>query len=373
MPLHGVRVVDLSRILAGPHAAQILGDLGADVIKIEHPDGDDTRRWGPPFVGDTAVYYLTANRNKRSRALDFKRDADRRILIELIESADVLIENYRPGALARHGLDYASLAPRCPRLVYCSITAFGSDGPAAARPGYDALMQAAGGLMSITGPSAGEPTKVGVALCDVTTGLYAVIAILAALQERNRSGRGQHCEVAMYDTQLSMLANVAMNYLATGVVPQPLGNAHPTIVPYQSFATADRPLLVAIGNDAQFATFSRLLGQRWHEDPRHATNPARVRHRDELVAAIAAVLRTRPRDHWLSLLAEAVPVGPINHLGEVAADPVTRSRQLFTTMDDGQTPCLRSPLRLSRTPVRRYRRPPACNEHPAASFDEPPG
>lgn len=371
-PLSGLRVVDLSRVLAGPYAAQILGDLGADVIKIEHPHGDDTRRWGPPEHDGAAAYYLTANRNKRSRILDFNRVDDRAALLELIAGADVLIENFKKGDLARYGLDFASLQPRCPRLVYCSITGFGQTGPLAPRAGYDALIQAMAGMMSITGPDAAHPTKVGVAIADLTTGLHAVIAILAALRERDRSGLGQHIDLALFDVQVSGLANVAMNYLCTGEVPRPLGDAHPTIVPYQSFATADRPLMLAVGNDAQFRGLCQALGEpQWADDPRFASNPARVRHREVLVPLLSAKFTQRPRAHWLTCLAPTgVPHGPIQDLGELAADPQVQARGLFTTMDDGHTPALKSPINLSRTPIEEYRRPPRLGEHPDATWEE---
>ena len=370
LPLAGLRVLDLSRVLAGPYAAQVLGDLGADVIKVEHPRGDDTRRWGPPEHAGLAAYYLTANRNKRSRVLDFTRPDDHAALLELIAGADVMIENYKVGDLARHGLDFATLHARHPRLVYCSITGFGQTGPLAARAGYDALIQAMGGLMSVTGPDSAHPTKVGVAIADLTTGLHAVIAVLAALRERERSGLGQHCDLALFDSQVSSLANVAMNFLCTGEVPRPLGDAHPSIVPYQSFPTADRPLMIAVGNDSQFAGLCRALGEpRWADDPRFRGNPARVQHREMLVPMIADKLTQHPRDHWLTVfgaLEDGFPHGPIQDLGELADDPQQRARGLFTTMDDGETPCLRSPIGLSRTPIRDYRRPPALGEHDGA-------
>lgn len=377
LPLAGLRVLDLSRVLAGPYAAMVLGDLGADVIKVEHPRGDDTRQWGPPEHEGLSAYYLAANRNKRSRVLDFTRPDDHAALLALIAGADVLIENYKVGDLARHGLDFATLHARHPRLIYCSITGFGQTGPYAARAGYDALIQAMGGLMSITGPDPAHPTKVGVAIADLTTGLHAVIAVLAALRERDRSGLGQHCDLALLDSQVSVLANVAMNFLCTGEVPRPLGDAHPTIVPYQSFATADRPLMLAVGNDRQFASLCRALGEpRWAEDPRFASNPARVRHRELLVPMIGERLRTRPRDHWLAAFAAAgdgFPHGPVQDLAELADDPQQRARGLFTTMDDGATPCLKSPLGLSRTPIRSYRRPPDLGEHADAGWEPAPG
>ena len=377
LPLAGLRVLDLSRVLAGPYAAQVLGDLGADVIKVEHPRGDDTRRWGPPEHAGLAAYYLTANRNKRSRVLDFTRPDDHAALLELIAGADVLIENFKVGDLARHGLDFATLHARHPRLVYCSITGFGQTGPLAARAGYDALIQAMGGLMSVTGPDSAHPTKVGVAIADLTTGLHAVIAVLAALRERERSGLGQHCDLALFDSQVSALANVAMNFLCTGEVPRPLGDAHPSIVPYQSFPTADRPLMIAVGNDSQFAGLCRALGEpRWADDPRFRGNPARVQHREMLVSMIGDKLTQHPRDRWLTVfgaLDDGFPHGPIQDLGELADDPQLRARGLFTTMDDGETPCLRSPIGLSRTPIRDYRRPPALGEHDGAGWDPTPG
>lgn len=374
LPLAGLRVLDLSRILAGPSAAQLLGDLGADVIKIEHPLGDDTRRWGPPDFEGGAAYYLACNRNKRSRVLDFKRPADREVLLSLLAGADVLLENFKVGDLARHGLDYAALAPRCPRLVYCSITGFGQTGPDAGRVGYDALIQGLGGLMSITGQDAEHPTKVGVAVADLGTGLYAVVAILAALLERSRSGLGQHIDLALLDTQVAGLANIAMNFLCTGEVPRPLGNAHPTIVPYQSFATADRPLMLAVGSDPQFASLCVALGEPgWAVDPRFVTNPARVAHRAELVARLEQRLSQKTRDEWLQIFAAATPQfphGPIRDLAEVAADPQVTHRGLFIAMDDGRTPCLKNPIVFSRTPIDHYRRPPHLGEHPDATWLE---
>ncbi|MDC0721949.1 CaiB/BaiF CoA transferase family protein [Nannocystis bainbridge] len=376
LPLAGLRVLDLSRILAGPSAAQLLGDLGADVIKIEHPLGDDTRRWGPPDFEGSAAYYLACNRNKRSRVLDFKRAIDRQELLGLLAGADVLLENFKVGDLGRHGLDYATLAPRFPRLVYCSITGFGQTGPDAGRVGYDALIQGLGGLMSITGPDHDHPTKVGVAVADLGTGLYAVVAILAALLERSRSGLGQHIDLALLDAQVAGLANIATNFLCTGEVPRPLGNAHPTIVPYQSFATADRPLMLAIGSDPQFASLCVALDEpAWAIDPRFVTNSARVAHRAELVARLEHRLSQKTRDEWLRRFATATPQfphGPIRDLAEVAADPQVTHRDLFKTMDDGRTPCLKNPIVFSRTPIQTYRRPPHLDEHPDATWLEEP-
>lgn len=374
LPLAGLRVLDLSRILAGPSAAQLLGDLGADVIKIEHPHGDDTRRWGPPDFAGTAAYYLACNRNKRSRVLDLKRPEDRATFAQLLAGADVLIENFKVGDLARSGLDYPALAPDHPRLIYCSITGFGQTGPSAARAGYDAMIQGMSGLMSVTGPGPDQPTKVGVAVADLSTGLYAVIAILAALHERQRSGLGQHIDLALLDTQVAGLANVGMNFLCTGQTPRPLGNAHPTIVPYQSFATADRPILLAIGSDPQFRGLCAALGEpAWADDPRFATNAARLAHRDLLIPQIAAHLSQKPCKTWLTIFAAAAPQfphGPIHDLAEVAADPQVEHRRLFTTMDDGHTPCIKNPIVLSRTPLDRYTPPPRLGEHNDATWHD---
>lgn len=376
LPLAGLRVLDLSRILAGPSAAQLLGDLGADVIKIEHPLGDDTRRWGPPDFDGSAAYYLACNRNKRSRVLDLKREDDREVLLSLLAGADVLLENFKVGDLARHGLDYPTLAPRFPRLVYCSITGFGQTGPAAGRVGYDALIQGMSGLMSVTGLDRENPTKVGVAVADLGTGLYAAVAVLAALHERQRSGLGQHIDLALFDAQVAGLANVGVNYLCTGEVPRPLGNAHPTIVPYQSFVAADKPLMLAIGSDLQFASLCVALGEPgWAVDPRFVTNPARVAHRAELVARLEHRLSQKTRDEWLAIFAAAdpqFPHGPIRDLAEVAADPQVAHRGLFTTMDDGRTPCLKNPIVFSRTPLNQYRPPPRLGEHPDATWREEP-
>ena len=367
-PLAGLRVLDMTRVLAGPFAGQILGDLGADVIKVEHPlRGDDTRQWGPPFLETAdgervAAYYLAANRNKRAVAIDFQRPEGRELVLRLAERADVLLENYRVGTLARHGLGYDALARRNPRLIQVSITGFGQTGPWRERPGYDFLIQALSGLMSITGEPDRPPMKVGVAMADLLTGLYAVIGVLAALAERAASGRGQHLDLALFEATVGTLANQAMNYLVSGRPPGRRGNAHPNIVPYQDFPTADRRIVVCVGNDRQFAALCRLLGQEdWAADPRFATNPARVAHREVLVGRISEVLMTRPADHWLKALGEAgIPAGPIQDIAEALACPQALARELVRRIADphrGTFPGLASPLRFSRTPV-RYRRPP---------------
>ena len=372
--LDGLRVLDMSRVLAGPWAGQVLADLGADVVKVERPgQGDDTRAWGPPWVGDGAgsdggesAYFACANRNKRSIAIDITSAEGQDLVRRLAAQADILIENYKVGGLAEYGLDYRSLRRVNPRLIYCSITGFGQTGPYAKRPGYDALIQAMGGLMSITGradrePGAG-PQKVGVALTDVLTGLYGVIGILAALQHRERSGDGQQIDLALLDVQVACLANQAMNYLVGGAAPERMGNAHPNIAPYQDFPTADGHMILAIGNDGQFRRFCDEAGHgAWADDERFATNPMRVKHRDELIARIAAVTTTRTTASWVeSLEAAGVPCGPINRIDAVFEDPQVVARGLRVELacpSGAAIPMVASPLRLSATPV-SYRSPP---------------
>ncbi|MBW7924558.1 MAG: CoA transferase [Burkholderiaceae bacterium] len=378
--LQGVRVLDLSRVLAGPWASQLLADLGADVVKVERPGaGDDTRAWGPPWLKDEAgrdtaesAYFLCTNRNKRSVTIDLAAPEGRELVRRLAGSADVLIENFKLGGLAQYGLDYASLVPANPRLVYCSITGFGQDGPYAARAGYDFLIQGMGGLMSITGRADDEegagPQKVGVALTDITTGLYATIAVLAALAERARSGRGQHIDLALLDVQVACLANQASSYLAGGMVPRRMGNAHPNIVPYQDFPTADGDMILAIGNDGQFARFCAIAGHpEWAADSRFATNPQRVAHRGELIPLLrrTTVLRTT-RDWIAALEAQAVPCGPINRIDQVFDDPQVRARGLRIELDHplaGVVPLVANPIRLSDSPIVHRNAPPLLGEH----------
>ncbi len=386
-PLDGLLVLDLSRILAGPWCTQLLADLGARVIKIEKPgEGDDTRRWGPPFLRDgegretsESAYYLSCNRGKESLALDFTKPSGRALLLRLLELADVLVENFKVGGLARYGLAYADLAPRLPRLIYCSITGFGQSGPYAARPGYDAAIQALGGLMSITGERddrpGGGPQKVGVAVADLMAGMYAAVTILAALRERERSGRGTHLDVSLLDCQVAWLANQATNYLIGGMIPRREGTAHPNIVPYQAFACADGHLMLAIGNDGQFARFAALAGHpEWATDPRYATNPARVANRDRLVAEIAAVMRRRPRAAWLAQLqAEGIPAAPINDLAEVFADPQVQARGLVQPVAHALAsaiPLVRQPVLFAGQPVSCSRGPPVLGEHGEALLGE---
>lgn len=377
--LDGLKVLDMSRVLAGPWAGQLLGDLGADVVKVERPGvGDDTRAWGPPYLKDEegrdtseAAYFLSANRNKRSVVVDMTSPQGQQRLRRLATKADVLIENFKVGGLAAYGLDYASLRELNPRLIYCSITGFGQDGPYAQRAGYDFMIQALGGLMSITGRADDEagagPVKVGVAVTDILTGLYASNAILAALAERERSGEGQHIDLALLDVQVACLANQAMNYLTTGNAPGRLGNAHPNIVPYQDFPTADGNFILTIGNDAQFRKFCRVADRLgWADDPRFATNAARVANRGELVPLIRQVTVFRTTAEWITALEQAgVPCGPINDLQAVFDDPQVQHRQmrLHLAHPSGAAPGVANPIRLSRTPVSYRHAPPTLGQH----------
>lgn len=351
-PLAGVRVLDLSRVLAGPWSSQILADYGADVLKVERPgSGDDTRAWGPPWWGEgvqrQSAYFICANRGKRSVAIDITRPEGIEQVRALARQADVLLENYKVGQLARYGLDAASLMPLNPRLIYCSITGYGQTGPLAAKAGYDFAIQAEAGLMSITGEPDGQPLKVGVAVVDLMTGLYATTAILAALYERSRTGRGRVLDVSLFDVGVAMLANQASNQLVGGATPQRLGNAHPNIVPYQAFATADGHLVLAVGNDQQFARFCEAAGHpEVAQDERFATNPARVRHRAELVPIVAGWLRQRPTAQWVQALdAAGVPCAPIHDLAQVMAHPHTRARALVLPGDEHQPPMVAHPVR----------------------------
>ncbi len=378
-PLAGLKVVELARILAGPWIGQTLADLGADVIKIEAPQGDDTRRWGPPFVANadgspgSAAYYHACNRGKRSLAADLREDEDRVLVRALAAQADVFIENFKPGALERFGLDYPTLHVANPRLVYCSVTGFGQDGPYAARAGYDAMIQAMGGIMSLTGEADGPPQKIGVAFADLFAGLHGVVAIQAALLQRVQTGRGQHIDIALLDSMVGMLANQAMNYLVSGQVPSRLGSAHPNIVPYQPFATRDGSLMLAVGNDAQFARLCEVLDvPQLATDPRFADNAARVVHRDELLPQLSEAFVRRDRDDVLAALeCVGVPAGPINTLDDVFADPQVRHRGLQLDLVDetaagGSLPGLRTPIRFSEAALSTRTRSPHLGEHTAA-------
>ncbi len=381
--LSHIRVLDLSRVLAGPWAGQIFGDLGAEVIKVERPgSGDDTRHWGPPYIKDAegndsreAAYFQSANRNKQSLTLDFTQPEGQRLVRELIAQCDVLLENFKVGGLAAYGLDYESLKAINPRLIYCSITGFGQSGPYAKRAGYDFMIQGLGGLMSLTGRPEGEegagPMKVGVALTDILTGLYATVGVLAALNQREQSGVGQHIDVALLDVQVACLANQAMNYLATGVSPKRLGNAHPNIVPYQDFPSADGNFILAVGNDGQFRKFCEVAGiANLADDSRFVTNKARVAHRAELIPLLRQATVFKTTAQWIEQLEKAgVPCGPINDLQQVFADPQVQARGLRLDLPNAMgssTPQVASPLRLSATPVAYRSAPPLLGQHTEA-------
>ena len=374
--LEHVRVLDLSRVLAGPWASQILADLGADVIKVERPgSGDDTRHWGPPTLADgsgDAAYFLSANRGKRSLTVDFTTAEGQRIIRRLAQDSDVLLENHKVGDLARYGLGYPELRNLNPALIYCSITGFGQTGPYAKRAGYDFAIQALGGLMSVTGERDGRPgggpQKMGVAVADVMAGLYAAIAVLGALVQRQSTGRGAYIDLALLDVQVATLANVALTYLVSGAVPVRWGNAHANIAPYQVVPTADRPIVVAVGNDAQFVKLCDVLDARSIvHDPRYATNEARVEHRAELDAELERLLVARPAAVWLAALETAgVPAAPINDVAQVFDDPQVRHRGLridVARAGGGSVPLVASPIRLSESSTRPPSAPPRLGEH----------
>jgi len=375
-PLAGFRVLDLSRILAGPWASQMLADLGAEVIKIERPgQGDDTRGWGPPYMPDEsgnatseAAYFHGANRGKLSVCIDISSKQGQQLIRQLAEQCDVLIENFKVGGLQKYGLDYASLKVINPKLIYCSITGFGQTGPYRERAGYDFMIQAMGGLMSVTGERDGEPMKVGVALSDVMTGLYAANAIQAALIHRLRGGEGQHIDLALLDVQVATLANQAMNYLASGINPQRLGNAHPNIVPYQAFQTADGYLILAVGNDAQFARFCDLTGRtELARDERFTTNSNRVKNRDFLIPDLVEIMLTQDTDAWLEQLNEkGIPCGPIANIDQVFDNPQVQHRGMQLELDHpvaGKVASVANPIRLSESAVTYDKAPPLLGQH----------
>jgi formyl-CoA transferase len=386
-PLSHLTVLDLSRVLAGPWCTQLLADLGAEVIKIEKPgSGDDTRGWGPPFLKDKegrdtgeAAYYLGCNRGKKSVAVDFTQSEGQAIVRELARGADIVVENFKLGGLAKYGLDYANLGTVNPRLVYCSITGFGQTGPYAERAGYDFIIQGMGGFMSVTGERddlpGGGPQKAGIAISDLMTGMYACTAILAAIAQRERYGAGQYIDVSLFDAQVAMMAVMNMNYLVSGTPPARAGNAHQNIVPYQVFACADGHLILAVGNDAQFARFCEIARKpEWARDPRFAANAERVKRRDVLVPLIAAVMRTRTQAEWLQALeAVGVPCGPINRLDQVFADPQVRARGMRFDLPhrlSGTVPQVGNPLRFSATPVEYTQAPPLLGEHTSAVLSQ---
>jgi len=374
-PLKGIRVVELARILAGPWAGQLLADLGADVVKVENPDGgDDTRKWGPPFVeghdGEnlSAAYYHACNRGKRSVALDFSTPDGAATVRRLVATADVLIENFKLGGLKKYGLDYESLKALNPRLVYCSITGFGQGGPYAARAGYDFIVQGMSGLMSITGPAGGEPQKVGVAVTDIFTGLYSVVAIQAALRHAEATGQGQHIDMALFDSQISVLANQNLNYLVSGVSPVQMGNAHPNIAPYEVLPVSDGHFILAVGNDGQFAKFCAVVGlDALAKNPDFASNAARVANRAALREHMVAALAAFTRDALLAKLeAAGVPASPINTIGQMFSDPQAVARGMRMDLDDGHgnaLPSVRAPMVMSETPLAYSRPSPRLGEH----------
>ena len=374
LPLSGIRVLDLSRVLAGPYCTMQLADLGADVMKVERPGtGDDTRGWGPPFAGGESAYFLCCNRNKRSLAIDLKQPGGRELVAQLATQSDVLVENFLPGTLAGWGLDAATLRARHPGLVYCSITGFGQTGPRRMEPGYDIMVQALAGVMSITGEPDGPPTKLGVAIADITAGLFASQAILAALVGRARTGQGEQIDIALFDSTVAWLANVGQNYLLSGEIPHRRGSQHPNIVPYQTFATADGNVVIAVGNDAQFKRFCQLLGvPDWADDPRFSTNAARVRQRDVLIPQVAERVRCRTTAQWLRDLEDAgIPCGEVRQLAQVFADPQVAPRDLLCQVSHptiGSLSLAGSPYHLgpdsaSVRALSGWRPPPLLGEH----------
>ncbi len=366
-PLQNIRVLDLSRVLAGPYCTMVLGDLGAEVIKVEPPEGDETRGWGPPFAGGESAYYLCVNRNKRGMVVNLKTEAGKNILRELALQSDVLVENFRPGTLKKFGLDFETLHELNPRLVYCSISGFGQTGPLKDMPGYDFMIQAMGGIMSVTGEPDGEPMKVGVAVADLFAGQNAVISILAALQARTFTGEGQYIDIALFDSELGWLANVASNFLISGKNPKRYGNAHANIVPYQSFQASDGWFVVAVGNDRQFESFCEVIGKpELSADERFSTNSARVQNREVLIPILKPMFLEKTVSDWLSLIGDQFPCGPINNLEQVFSMPKVKKREMLVEMQHptiGALPLVGSPLKMGGTPVSYRLPPPLIGEH----------
>ena len=367
-PLNGTRVLDLSRVLAGPYCTMVLGDLGADVIKVEPPEGDETRGWGPPFAEGESAYYLCVNRNKRGIVINLKTDEGKKVLRDLALQSDVLVENFRPGTLEKFGLDFETLHELNPKLIYCSITGFGQTGSMKDKPGYDFMIQALGGLMSITSEPEGEPMKTGVAVVDLFAGQNAIIAILAALQARTMTGRGQHLDISLFDSQLGWLANVASNYLISGKLPKRHGNAHANIVPYQSFQANDGWFAIAVGNDKQFVRLCEMLVKpEIAMDEKFATNSGRVQNRAEIIPLLASIFKNASVSEWLAKLDEAeIPCGPIQNFEQVFSMPTVKEREMLVKMDHptiGELPLVGSPLKMSDTPVQYRLHPPLMGEH----------
>jgi crotonobetainyl-CoA:carnitine CoA-transferase CaiB-like acyl-CoA transferase len=375
-PLAGLAVIDLSRVLAGPLCTQTLGDLGAQVIKVERPgEGDDTRNWGPPYAGPLSAYFVGVNRNKRSLTLDLSHGQGKAVLDRLIRGGDVLVDNFKQGTLERWGFDDAWFEDNAPGVIRCSITGYGSSGPKSDAPGYDFILQAETGLMAITGEVDGSPMKLGVAIVDICTGMQATITILAALEARRRTGRGQRCEVNLHDTGLHLLANVAANHLVSGEEPGRYGNGHPNIVPYRTYPAADGDLALAVGNDRQFAVLATEVGHpEWVEDHRFATNPERVRHRELVDSMVADVLAARTRQEWVEVFDRAgIPSGPINRVSEALSSPQTRARGMVVEMEHsvgGQLRMLGLPIGLSDTPASIRHEPPALGADTETVLEE---
>ena len=383
-PLAGLKVFDMSRVLAGPSATQVLGDLGADVVKVERPgQGDDTRKWGPPYVRDAdgndtteSAYYLSANRNKRSITLDFTKPEGQALARRMIARSDILLENYKVGTLSRYNLGYDQLKDEFPGLIYCSVTGFGQTGPYAPRAGYDFLVQAMGGIMSVTGEPDGDPQKLGVGIADLMTGMYGLVAILAALHHRTRTGKGQHIDMALLDTQVAWLSYAGQYYLTSGEAPPRMGNAHPTIVPYEAFPASDGYIILGVGNDGQYARFCQFAGRpELATDPRFATNELRVRNRHDLIPVLRQLISSMPRDHWLKGLEPlGVPCSPINRIDQVFDDPQVRQRGMEITLPHPLAPepihLLASPMRFSDTPVDYRHAPPTLGQHTGEVFGD---
>lgn len=374
--LEGITILDLSRVLAGPFCTMILGDLGAEVIKVESPcSPDETRAWGPPFSGGESAYYLCTNRNKRAMTLDLKSEQGKVVLKQLAKRSDVIVQNFKSGTLENLGLGYEVLQKENPQLILASITGFGQTGPYKELPGYDFIIQAMSGFMSITGETEAAPMKTGVAIADILTGLNTAIAILAALHERDRTGIGQSIDISLFDSQIAALVNVASNFLISGNLPNRMGNQHPNIVPYQVFPTSDRDIVVAVGNDRQFVRFAEIIGMpNLAAEDRFATNANRVQNRDELIRIITRQLQARPADDWLLALEEAkIPNGPINTLDHVFADPQVADREMVVEMAHPTAERIKlvgSPFKLSRTPIEMRRHPPLHGEHTDSIMQE---
>ncbi|MBM7648608.1 crotonobetainyl-CoA:carnitine CoA-transferase CaiB-like acyl-CoA transferase [Bacillus ectoiniformans] len=372
--LEGIKIVDLTRILSGPYCTMTLADLGAEVIKIESPQGDDTRQWGPPFVENESAYFLSVNRNKKSLVLNLKKDTDREIFLKLVEKADVVVENFRPGTIDRLNIGYDVLKKHNPKIILASISGFGQTGAYAQKPGYDVLAQGMGGLMSVTGEAGRPPTKAGFSLADVGTGMWAGFGILAALLEREKSGEGQWIDVSLLDTIVSWQTYLAGNYFASGKNPEPLGSEHPNIVPYQAFESADGHFILAVGNDGLWEKFVSVMNMDELNDPKFQTNPLRVSNRNELISLLQETFRTQPSAKWLEMFESVkIPCGPVNKFSDILEDPHMKDREMVVENDHpvlGKVKMLGTPVKFSRTPGRITSSPPSLGEHTEAILQE---